>query len=476
MSYPAGMRDGEALVGALRQAGDPAAVHALDHLFRHGADHELARINALALAQACGLGEDAVVGTLLHAARLGLVEMSWNVLCASCGGVLNANPSLRSVRGEPYHCAFCALDTEPVLDDTVEVSFAVSPRIRRIAAHDPASLPFWDYWRQVFFGTGVAVPEPGAFADLARTALLDAVALQPGERLILALRLPAEPLIVFDPVTHAAQLLDVAGEPSAERQDLALVYDGPGPAVGRAALRPGALRLTLENRGPERVLPGIFVAGEALNRLIGGRRAFLTAKRLLSNQTFRDIYRTETLAIDQRLKILSLTFLFTDLTGSTDLYERVGDLVAYDLVRAHFQRLTDVAAAHGGAVVKTIGDAVMATFPTPEQGLAAALAMRAAMRRLNAERPGEDLALKIGLHEGPCLAVQLNDRQDYFGQTVNIAARVQTLAASGTIFATGPVLGREAAAQLLARDGLDPRPHACTLKGIGSRIPVFELA
>ena len=111
-------------------------------------------------------------------------------------------------------------------------------------------------------------------------------------------------------------------------------------------------------------------------RLLGKRKPFLTAKRLLTNQIFHDIYRTNTLDVDQRLKITSLTFLFTDLKGSTELYERVGDLAAFDLVRAHFRMLQEIVALEGGAVVKTIGDAVMATFPTPDRAVAAALRMR----------------------------------------------------------------------------------------------------
>ncbi len=135
----------------------------------------------------------------------------------------------------------------------------------------------------------------------------------------------------------------------------------------------------------------LWIAGEALHHLLGKRKPFLTAKRLLTNQTFRDIYRTDTLDVDQRLKITSLTFLFTDLKGSTALYERVGDLVAYDLVRQHFRVLHDIVAAEAGAVVKTIGDAVMATFSTPDRALAAALRMREEMARINAERDNEDL-------------------------------------------------------------------------------------
>ena len=204
-------------------------------------------------------------------------------------------------------------------------------------------------------------------------------------------------------------------------------------------------------------------------------QAFLTAKRLLSNQTFRDLYGTETLDLDRRLKITSLTFLFTDLKGSTALYERVGDLAAYDLVRAHFHVLTEIVASLGGAIVKTIGDAVMATFPTPDRAVAAALEMRAAMRRLGDERKREDLLLKIGIHEGPCLAVTLNERQDYFSQSVNIAARVQNLAVSHTIFATKRVVENPQTSALLAANGLEPTVKHAALRGIVDEAIVYEI-
>ena len=105
-------------------------------------------------------------------------------------------------------------------------------------------------------------------------------------------------------------------------------------------------------------------------------------------------------------------------------------------------------------MVKTIGDAVMATFPTPDRAIAAALRMREAMARINEERGNEDLLLKIGIHEGPCLAVRLNNSQDYFGQTVNVAARVQGLASSRTIFVTQPVIEDPNTARILERTEL----------------------
>jgi class 3 adenylate cyclase len=235
-------------------------------------------------------------------------------------------------------------------------------------------------------------------------------------------------------------------------------------------MHPGPLQIALENRLSVRTLPAIWIVSDKVHELVSKRRPFLTAKRLLTNQTFRDIYRTDTLDVDQRLKITSLSFLFTDLKGSTELYERVGDLVAYDLVRAHFRILNEIVAAERGAVVKTIGDAVMATFPTPDRAMAAALKMREALQDLKG-----DLLLKIGIHEGPCLAVSLNDRQDYFGRTVNIAARVQGLATSRSIFATKRIVTDSEASKLLQSHGIAVTPEKRSLRGIAKQIEIFEI-
>jgi class 3 adenylate cyclase len=345
--------------------------------------------------------------------------------------------------------------------------------VRRIAAHDPNTLPIWDYYRQIFWSSGIDLP--GNFEELIDEITIDAVELPPGERALISLQLPAEFVIVFEPVTHAAQFLDVKGEPTRERQTLLITYNKVRAPTGTMALRPGPLRLSIDNRTDVRVLPSVWIAGDLLHDLLGKRKPFLTAKRLLSNQTFRDIYRTDTLDVDQGLKITSLTFLFTDLKGSTGLYERVGDLVAYDLVRAHFRLLQEIVASEAGAVVKTIGDAVMATFSTPDRALAAALRMRDAIPDIKDSSGMEELLLKIGIHEGPCLAVTLNDRLDYFGQTVNIAARVQGLAVSTSIFATGPVVEHPVSAKLLSTAGLTPEAQRAALRGIADEMTVYEI-
>ncbi|RUM99872.1 adenylate/guanylate cyclase domain-containing protein [Pseudaminobacter arsenicus] len=470
------MSEAQDLFSVLRQSADvdPVAVDALQRLVVEGSERSLCRVNALAFATKNGLGEESTIAAFLHAARVGIFDISWNVLCPGCGGVLETNATLKTVQKDEYACALCASGYSPTLDEMVEVTFTVSPRVRRIAAHTPHELPLGEYFRQIYWGSGVDLPEEN-YDELIRAFVLEDVELAPGERAVLSLQLPPEFIIVFEPVTHSAQFLDVQGEATQERQSLSLIFDRDHVHSQTLEMHPGPIRISLENRTDTRVLPTVCIAGDVLHGLLGNRRPFLTAKRLLTNQTFRDLYRTDTLDVDQRLKITSLTFLFTDLRGSTELYERVGDLTAFDIVRAHFQILHEIVATEAGAVVKTIGDAVMATFPTPDRAIAAALRMREAMRDLNDRNGREDLLLKIGVHAGPCIAVTMNERQDYFGQTVNIASRVQNLANAQSIFVTGAVVDDNLAAGLLARRELRPVPHGVSLRGIEREIPVYTI-
>jgi class 3 adenylate cyclase len=468
------MSDIQAQFSVLRQTTDPAVADAIVQLVEKGEDHELNRVNALDFAKRTGLDEERVISGFLHASRLGLFELTWNVLCPGCGGVLDAHSTLKSLRHDDYQCGLCACGYEASVDEQVEVAFTVSPRVRRIAAHDPNTLPIWEYFKQIFWSSGVDFNRE-SFEQLSNEVVLDALELPAGEKAVLSLQLPAEFIIVFEPVTHSAQFIDVQGEPTRERQQLSLMYNKMHAPVGKMTLRPGPLRLSLDNQAGVRVLPSVFVAAEALHQLIGKRKPFLTAKRMLSNQTFRDVFKADNLSVDQRLKITSLTFLFTDLKGSTALYERVGDLVAFDLVRAHFHALLEIIASEKGAVVKTIGDAVMATFIRPEHAIVAGLRMRAAMKVLNAERGKEDLIVKIGIHEGPCLAVMLNERQDYFGQTVNIASRVQSLSTSQEIHITAPVIDSPAVASILEKAKLRPIQKEAALRGIADKMVVYEI-
>jgi class 3 adenylate cyclase len=171
------------------------------------------------------------------------------------------------------------------------------------------------------------------------------------------------------------------------------------------------------------------------------------------------------------LRVARLAFVFTDLEGSTAMYDQLGDMRAFDLVRMHFGFLRESVVRHSG--VKTIGDAVMATFVNPADAVRPALDMLATIERFNEAESAEMVRLKVGIHWGACLAVTLNDRLDYFGQTVNLAARVQALAHANEIVISDDLAGQPDVAEIVA--GLHAAAAIVQVRGIESDLRVHRL-
>jgi class 3 adenylate cyclase len=210
--------------------------------------------------------------------------------------------------------------------------------------------------------------------------------------------------------------------------------------------------------------------------LVDSRLGPLPGHALLLLPEFQRLFPQQRLLPDESLDVTRAALLFTDLAGSTAIYARRGDPRAYHLVRLHFDELFRVADECGGLMVKTIGDAVMAAFQMPAEALRAGLEMQAAVAALNerANLSGEEmLILKVGLHSGPCLSVTLNDRPDYFGGTVNIAARVQGLSMGDDIVMTEAIRSDAEASRLL--QGRPLASDAVRLKGIDEPVLVHRL-
>ncbi len=240
-----------------------------------------------------------------------------------------------------------------------------------------------------------------------------------------------------------------------------------------AVIAPGLVTLTVENTLPRRAVLGVAQLPAQTTKPPLTFRPFLSGKRLVTTQTFRDLFRAEVIGATEGIGVRDVALLFTDLKGSTALYERIGDLTAFALVQRHFEKLRDVTARNGGALVKTIGDAVMAAFADPLDALRAALAMLEETAAFNQAAARPDLVLKIGVHHGPAIAVTLNDRLDYFGQTVNIAARIQGLAEAAEIFVSEDVRKTPGADALL--EGLSVEERVAQLRGVGQEMTVFRL-
>src|SRR6202521_1897106 len=168
------MSEAETLFVALRQSADDDVVDMLERMVRDAPDHALNRMNALDLARREGLDEERVIAALLHAVGLGMFEMTWSVMCPSCAGVLSANKSLKTLDRAQYNCAFCAAGYETTLDNLVEVTFTVSPRVRKIAAHSPGELSVAEYYRQIFWSS--ATDLRADLGKLLREVMVDTVA------------------------------------------------------------------------------------------------------------------------------------------------------------------------------------------------------------------------------------------------------------------------------------------------------------
>lgn len=166
---------------------------------------------------------------------------------------------------------------------------------------------------------------------------------------------------------------------------------------------------------------------------------FLSGLDCMNNETFQELFGSEVLSSEESLEIGHVTLLFTDIKGSTEMYTRVGDVVSYRIVRDHFKVLFGKIQENGGLVVKTIGDAVMASFVKPENAVKAALEAYEAFQTLTWDSIGK-LEIKMGIHEGGVIAVTMNNRMDFFGNTVNMAARIQGMAEDHSVCLTKEVM------------------------------------
>ncbi len=287
--------------------------------------------------------------------------------------------------------------------------------------------------------------------------------------------------------SHVAVQLSVA---PGERRGAAAELP-PGPYRIRTVEPGGETEFDLDGAMPEIVLHGKAVElgaagapgkiavvnrGSLPRTLVIERRDWaadaLTAHHATTLQSFRDLFGTDSLKPGDDVAIDNVALMFTDLKGSTALYARLGDAAAYRLVRRHFAVLASTVRAHDGAVVKTIGDAVMAAFAEPADAVAAALDSRAAIA---AELGGDPdaIAIRLGIHAGPCIAVTMNDRLDYFGATVNLAARLEGQPRGGDIVISAPLAADPAVTALLA--GLPCSAERAPLRGFAGETPFVRI-
>ena len=198
-----------------------------------------------------------------------------------------------------------------------------------------------------------------------------------------------------------------------------------------------------------------------------------TALELLGIPLFREKFSDQLLTANTSLKIRRVTVVFTDLIQSTALYEQIGDIRAFQLVNDHFQTLFTGIINHQGGIIKTIGDAVMAILPTPREAVEAALHAKRAIRRLlNTYSLPLASGLKIGIHAGPALIVNLNNTFDLFGSTINIGARLVSVCTPTTVAISEEIAQAADVQALLREHALSTETRFVPLKGLQEDFPV----
>jgi class 3 adenylate cyclase len=383
----------EAIRASLGQGGLATdVVDKLVELVTTGDDMDVYRVQMRERAAAWGVDEDELLRVCLHATRLGLLDMSWDVICPHCRGVRREAMSLGEVP-ELGACEVCEIDFTTDKDNAIEITFHVHPGIREV---------------------------PKLFYCSAEASSKEHIQLQidvkPGETRKLPTRIAAGRYRIRVKGDKDYHFLDVASD----EEDGAFSWRASGTEDDfRTGPSPVAALVNDTDDVVTFVIENALWSDNALR-----------PARLFNFQEFRDLFSEEYLSADVQLSIGEQTIIFTDMIGSTEFYANHGDPDAFMKVKHHFTDVFHIVGHHRGAVVKTIGDAVMASFGSP---LDAVRASKAIHECFHAERDDTPIRVRISMHAGSCIAVKLNTNIDYFGGTVNIAAKLQACCEGGQV-------------------------------------------
>jgi len=408
----------EALLEELEQQGlEPTVVERLGDFLATAPPQEVARIRPLALARRLGVDPDELVAVCLHGARRGLLILLWDIICPLCRIPSEVKETLQALR-DHGRCEVCQLDFALDFANSVEMIFRAHPEVRE---SDLAT-----------YCVGGPAHSPHVVAQ-ARVG--------PGERIELELALSEGAYRLRGP--QLPFTLDFRVDPAvrAARWDLVL-SQSPGVDLPRV-LRPGGQLFALSNDSEQELLVRLERAAQ--------RADALTAARASSMALFRELFPGEALSPGQLISVTTLTFLVTDLVGATQLYRDLGDARAFTLIHEYFRLTQESVVNEGGALVKTVGEGILAVFSDPVAAVRVAAGLPALLAKNKTTRA---LGVRVAGHRGAALAATLNDHLDYFGATLNQAMQLPALVAGGEMVLTQALAADPGVAALLQAKGL----------------------
>ena len=438
---------------------------------------DLFRINPLKFAQIYNFDTNFIIDIFVHSVKIGLFDFSWNLICPACGGIEHSVTNLNNIKGETFHCSTCDIDVSMEIDDQVEVAFTINSSIKDLQIN-----PYVDLNNFINYYFSKNYIQAKELRDYREKSMIGFFIVQPDEDAIIITETQPNSMYRFISIEAHSNFYIYTDNKQAELPQIVeidLLNNGFSP--NKINIQSGKTKVYIHNRGKSIMSILAFKIEEGIYEIIKNnpneKINFLTGKMLLNNQSFRELFRIQSLSKDLKLNVRSLTIMFTDLKGSTEMYEKAGDIRAYNLVQHHFKILSDSVRKHSGAIVKTMGDAIMATFSNPKDGLLSAIDMMNNIKNINEEwlKEGQqEVGLKIGLNEGSALVVNADERLDYFGQSVNIAARVQGLAAANEIWLTESIYNSNKIKDIIEENDYNYEKQQALLKGVGNSVIVYK--
>jgi serine/threonine protein kinase/class 3 adenylate cyclase len=414
--------------GLEARAIDPLVGERLAEFIAQAAPQDVARIRPLALARRLGLDPDQVVAACLFGASEGILVLLWDLLCPVCRIPSEVIGTLRALR-EHAHCEACHVDFDLDFANSVELIFRAHPEIRDSELGT--------------YCIGGPAHSPHVVAQ---------VRVGPGERIALDLALGEGTYRLRGPQLPYAIDFRVESTAAVRRWDVDLAA-GPPPDLPRA-LKPDGQALALANS----------TAYELVVRVerTAPRDDALTAARASALALFRDLFPDEILSAGQLINLATVTLLVTELDHSGDIYHELGDARAFGVVHEHFRIVDACIRRHGGALVKTINEGVVAVFSETLPAVKAVMELAPALARGELTR---ELGLRAGVHRGPALVATLNDHLDYFGTTVRVATQLLRLADAGGEAIFSPAVASDPAVASFFKE------HALAASIVDAEIP-----
>ena len=395
---------------------DPAVVETLRQFLEHASDPEVARIRPLMFAERFQLPPKDVIDACLFAAKEGILTLLWDILCPSCRIPADVQETLATLKNHGY-CPSCDLRYEIDFANSVELIFRSHPEIRTAETRT------------------YCIGGPAFSAHVvAQTRLM------PGERFEMELLLSEGSYRFRGPQLPFAVDMRVSAATGVTRFELPLLRPPLPNSV--PTLRHGHQVITLFNNTTRELQVRLERTAD--------RSMALTAAAAASIPVFREMFPHEVLAPGQIVSVTNITLLMAEICGAIELYQSLGDGPAFGKIRTRLLQVDETIKSHDGAIVKIVGDGILATFQNSESAIGAITAL------LNATH--EMPPLRMALHRSSALVTTINDRLDYFGEALHLLRTMLHMAKANELILTASVLPSDSGGTISPLDGLQIVP------------------